>query len=145
MSDNMAVVDGHQTNQTIRTTESGGIHTPHQKAELQVGGVDVASGNPVPVTLVGGEEVATTVSEGSSAVTAGVALDLIAASASPSGKAFRNRGPNDASYRVGVTATGSPIERVLLVGEEKQLPYRSIHKVSFYSTAGTTIEWEQWS
>lgn len=130
---------------SLKSETSGSDQVPHQKAEIQVAGQDVATNNPIPVTLVGGDNSATTIVEGSSTLTAAVALDVIPATSSPSGKLFRNRGPNDASYRVGVTATGSPIERVLLAGEEKQLPYRSTHKVSFYSAAGTTIEWEQWS
>lgn len=50
MPDNMLVKDATNTNQTIRTTEVGGVHTPHHNAQLMVGGGAVGQSNRVPVS-----------------------------------------------------------------------------------------------
>lgn len=48
MADNLDTLDATGQTKRIRTTESGGVHEPHVKANLRVGGADVAGGNPVP-------------------------------------------------------------------------------------------------
>ena len=47
----LKVKDADAASQNVKTTtDGGGTHTPHHNAQLQVGGVDVAVGNPVPVS-----------------------------------------------------------------------------------------------
>lgn len=117
------------------------------KTGIQIAGADVANANPVPVAIISGgsTSVATTVNEGSQVITAGQAADVIAAGGSAVGIEFYNRGANDATYRVGATATGAVTERTLHAGESKRLPYLTALKLSVYSSAGTTIEWETWA
>ncbi|AUT00916.1 hypothetical protein CLI64_11175 [Nostoc sp. CENA543] len=54
MPNNIILKDGLGVSQTVRTTEVGGIHTPHQNTTLQVGGADVTSTNALPVNQVDG-------------------------------------------------------------------------------------------
>jgi len=49
MADNFAVKDAAGTSTTVRTTDTSGVHTPHQNAQLMVGGNNVTDENPVPV------------------------------------------------------------------------------------------------
>ena len=49
MADNIQVKNATGVIETVRTTDTGGVHTPHQNAQLMVGGTAVSSGNPVPV------------------------------------------------------------------------------------------------
>lgn len=47
MADNIIVKDALASNQTMRTTADGGVHTPHHIPA--VGGAPVAQDNPMPV------------------------------------------------------------------------------------------------
>lgn len=154
MADNLPVTPSvDPTARQVATDQIGGVDYQRVKLTWGVDGVasDVSAGAPLPVSFTTPvsvtmtPELATVVNEGSVAITAATAQDVITATGTPCGMAIRNRGPNDASYRVGATATGAGTERVLLAGEEKTLPYRTDKKISAYSTLGTTIEWEQWS
>lgn len=89
-------------------------------------------------------ETAIVVSDGATVIAAGAAADVVVAG-TVRGRAIRNRGPNDATFRVGADASGAAGERHLLVGEEKLFPYHSALKVSVHSALGTTIEWETWA
>lgn len=143
MADNLPVTPG--SGAVVAADDiGGGVLVQRVKNTFGVDGTatDVSAANPFPVTAV---EVATTVSEGSVTLSAATAADIITATGTPCGMAIRNRGPNDATYRVGATATGAATERTLLVGEEKVLPYRTDKKISAISAVGTVIEWEQWS
>jgi hypothetical protein len=49
MSDNITVKNATGVTETVRTTDTAGVHTPHQNAQLMVGGGNVTDENPVPV------------------------------------------------------------------------------------------------
>ncbi|WP_075216070.1 hypothetical protein [Mongoliimonas terrestris] len=50
MADNLQVRTASGATTSVRTTETGGVHTPVHKAELRVVGEDVSPDNPVPMT-----------------------------------------------------------------------------------------------
>jgi hypothetical protein len=54
MANNISVKDSSGVTQVVKTTEVSSVHTPHQNAQLQVGGQGVTNLNPVPVSDAGG-------------------------------------------------------------------------------------------
>lgn len=54
MPNNIVIRDGLGSSQTVRTTETAGIHVPHQNTSLLVGGSEVNTTNPLPVNQVDG-------------------------------------------------------------------------------------------
>lgn len=51
MADNIQVKNATGVTETVRTTEVGGVHTPHQNAQLMVGGAAVSDSNLIPAAL----------------------------------------------------------------------------------------------
>lgn len=51
MADNIVVKDGAGAEQTLRTTDTAGVHMPHHNAHLRVMDDPVTSLNPLPVTM----------------------------------------------------------------------------------------------
>lgn len=51
MADNIQVKNASGVTETVRTTDNGGVHTPHQNAQLMVGGAAVSENNLIPATL----------------------------------------------------------------------------------------------
>lgn len=54
MSNNITTRDASLAEKVLKTTESGGVHTPHHKAEIVVAGVDVGVGARFPVSVQDG-------------------------------------------------------------------------------------------
>jgi hypothetical protein len=51
MADNIVVKDGAGAEQTLRTTDTAGVHMPHHNAHVQVMDAPVTALNPLPVTM----------------------------------------------------------------------------------------------
>lgn len=51
MADNLVVKDGAGAEQTLRTTDTAGVHMPHHNAHLRVMDDPVTALNPLPVTM----------------------------------------------------------------------------------------------
>ena len=54
MTNNIITKDADLVSRIIKTTDVGGVHTPHHKAEIVIGGSDVANGNRLPVAVQDG-------------------------------------------------------------------------------------------
>lgn len=81
MANNIPILDATSTSTIVKSTDNAGVHTPHQNAQLQVGGTDVSGTNPVP-GLLKAYSTSGTISALNGAVTlavdghAGAAIDL---------------------------------------------------------------------
>lgn len=76
-------------------------------------------------------------------IPAGQAVDVFPAAETPEKRWFRNRGPGEATFATGATATAA--SSALEAGEKRAPRYRTRLKLSVYSAAGTTIVGEKWS